>query len=47
MYKFYDTSALIEKEQIYPDEQIIISSTTLEELEHLKTSNNTTEDQRA
>lgn len=47
MYKFYDTSALIEKEQIYPDEQIIISSTTLEELEHLKTSNNATEDQRA
>lgn len=47
MYKFYDTSALIDKENYNPDEQIIISSITLEELEHLKTSNNQTEEQRA
>jgi hypothetical protein len=47
MYKFYDTSALIDKEEYHPYEQIIISSITLEELEHLKTSNNQTEEQRA
>lgn len=47
MYKFYDTSALIDKKQIFSDEQIIISSITLEELEHLKTSNNQTEEERA
>ena len=45
-YKFYDTSALIDKTEIFPDEQIIISSVTLEELERLKTSNNTVEDLR-
>lgn len=45
-YKFYDTSALIEKESFFPDEQIIISSITLEELERLKTSNTIVEDLR-
>lgn len=45
-YKFYDTSALIEKEKLLPDEQIIISSITLEELEKLKTSNTIVEDLR-
>jgi len=45
-YKFYDTSALIEKEKLLSDEQIIISSITLEELEKLKTSNTIVEDLR-
>lgn len=44
--KFYDTSALIEKETFNPDENIIISSITLEELERLKNSNTTIEDLR-
>lgn len=41
MKKFYDTSALLEKTNslFKDDEEIIISTTVLEELENIKTSN--------
>lgn len=39
-YKFYDTSALLLKKQLLDDENIIISSITLQELENIKVSKN-------
>lgn len=38
MIKFYDTSALLEKEEFLENEQIAISSITLQELEEIKNS---------
>ena len=46
MIKFYDTSSLLLKaDSLFEgDEQIVISSITLEELEHIKTSSNKDEE---
>lgn len=38
MYKFYDTSSLLLQEEISKEDNIVISSITLQELENIKTS---------
>ena len=43
MKKFYDTNAIIQLGEKAFEEDFYISSTTLQELEHIKTSNNKTE----
>ena len=46
MKKFYDTNALIQLGEKAFEEEFFVASTTLQELEHIKTSKNKTEDVR-